>query len=129
MAALPQRRLPLPAVKKLLRPRLRPKKLRQKHLQKHLQRSAAIVLRFAGSLVWVPATNPAQQEIQQAVVDEFNASQDEIELVLEVVPFDAAKDTLSTQIASGNGPDVVGPVGVGGSNAYFGQWLDYDATD
>ncbi len=37
---------------------------------------------------------------------------------------DAAKDTLSTQIASGNGPDVVGPVGVGGSNAYFGQWLD-----
>ncbi len=27
-----------------------------------------------------------QQEIQQAVVDEFNASQDEIELVLEVVP-------------------------------------------
>ncbi len=69
-------------------------------------------------------TNPAQQEIQQAVVDEFNASQDEIELVLEVVPFDAAKDTLSTQIASGNGPDVVGPVGVGGSNAYFGQWMD-----
>jgi multiple sugar transport system substrate-binding protein len=69
-------------------------------------------------------TDPVQIEIQEEVVADFNASQDEIELVLEVVPFDAAKDTLSTQIASGSGPDIIGPVGWGGSNAYFGQWLD-----
>ncbi len=69
-------------------------------------------------------TDPEQVEIQEQVVSDFNASQDHIELVLEVVPFDAAKDTLSTQIASGSGPDVIGPVGWGGSNAYFGQWLD-----
>ncbi len=38
--------------------------------------------------------------------------------------YEAARDTLSTQIASGNGPDVVGPVGVGGAEAFHGQWLD-----
>jgi multiple sugar transport system substrate-binding protein len=31
---------------------------------------------------------------------------------------------LSTQIASGNAPDLVGPVGVGGLAAFQGQWLD-----
>ena len=42
----------------------------------------------------------------------------------EVVTYDAARDTLATQIASGNGPDIVGPVGVGGAEAFHGQWLD-----
>jgi multiple sugar transport system substrate-binding protein len=69
-------------------------------------------------------TNPEQVEIQEQVVADFNASQDEIELVLEIVPFDSAKDTLATQIASGSGPDIIGPVGWGGSNAFYGQWLD-----
>jgi multiple sugar transport system substrate-binding protein len=69
-------------------------------------------------------TNPEQVEIQEEVVADFNASQDHIELVLEIVPYDAARDTLATQIASGNGPDIIGPVGWGGSNAFFGQWLD-----
>ena len=48
----------------------------------------------------------------------------DIELVLEIVPYDSARDTLSTQIASGEGPDIVGPVGWGGSNDFYGQWLD-----
>src|SRR5215212_787891 len=39
-------------------------------------------------------TEPAQLPAQQKVVDDFNASQDAIELVLEVVPFDSARDTL-----------------------------------
>ncbi|PID84973.1 MAG: sugar ABC transporter substrate-binding protein [Chloroflexi bacterium] len=69
-------------------------------------------------------TDPEQVAIQEEVVADYNASQDAVELVLEVVPFDAAKDTLSTQIASGNGPDIIGPVGMGGSNAYYGQFLD-----
>lgn len=69
-------------------------------------------------------TDPAQIEVQEQVVADFNASQDGIELVLEVVPFDSARDALSTQIASGNGPDIIGPVGWGGSNAFYGQWLD-----
>ena len=69
-------------------------------------------------------TNPEQVDIQNEVVADFNASQDKIELVLDIVPYDAARDTLSTQIASGAGPDIVGPVGWGGSNDFYGQWLD-----
>lgn len=69
-------------------------------------------------------TDPNQVTVQEEVVSDFNASQDRIELVLEVVPYDSARDTLSTQIASGAGPDIVGPVGWGGSNDFFGQWLD-----
>jgi multiple sugar transport system substrate-binding protein len=61
---------------------------------------------------------------QQAVVDEFNASQDSIELVLEIVDNDAAYDTLATQIAAGNAPDIVGPVGIRGRDSFKGAWLD-----
>ena len=69
-------------------------------------------------------TDPNQITVQEQVVSDFNASQDRIELVLEVVPYDSARDTLATQIASGAGPDIIGPVGWGGSNAFYGQWLD-----
>jgi multiple sugar transport system substrate-binding protein len=69
-------------------------------------------------------TDPNQVTVQEEVVADFNASQDAIELVLEVVPYDSARDTLSTQIAAGAGPDIVGPVGWGGSNDFYGQWLD-----
>jgi multiple sugar transport system substrate-binding protein len=69
-------------------------------------------------------TDPVQVRAELAVVNAFNASQDKINLILEIVPYDSAKDVLSTQIASGNGPDIIGPVGWGGSNAFNGQWLD-----
>ena len=48
--------------------------------------------------------------------------------MLEIVPYDSARDTLSTQIDSGIGPDIVGPVGWGGSNDFYGQWLDLTAV-
>ncbi|HSN75485.1 MAG TPA: hypothetical protein VL334_10445, partial [Anaerolineae bacterium] len=69
-------------------------------------------------------TDPQQVAVQEEVVADFNASQDAIQLVLEIVPFNSGRDTLATQIASGAGPDIVGPVGWGGSNAFYGQWLD-----
>jgi multiple sugar transport system substrate-binding protein len=69
-------------------------------------------------------TQAEQIPAQEKVVEDFNASQDRIELVLEVVPNESARQTLATQIAAGAGPDIVGPVGWGGSNAFFGQWLD-----
>jgi len=69
-------------------------------------------------------TDPNQVTIEEAVVAAFNETHDDIELVLEVVPYDSAKDTLATQISAGAGPDIVGPVGWGGSNAFYGQWLD-----
>jgi len=69
-------------------------------------------------------TDAPQITTQEEVVADFNASQSEIQLILEIVPYNSARDTLSTQIASGAGPDIVGPVGWGGSNDFYGQWLD-----
>ena len=63
-------------------------------------------------------------EAQQAVVDEYNASQDKYTLVLEIVDNTSAYDTLATQIAAGNAPDIVGPVGIRGRDSFKGAWLD-----
>jgi multiple sugar transport system substrate-binding protein len=68
--------------------------------------------------------NPEQLPVEQKVVADFNASHPNIVLKFEVVTYDAARNTLATQIASGNGPDIVGPVGVGGGVAFNDQWLD-----
>jgi multiple sugar transport system substrate-binding protein len=65
-----------------------------------------------------------QVEAQNQVVADFNASQDDIELTINIVEFDVGRDVLSTLIAAGTSPDIVGPVGVGGSNAFADQWLD-----
>jgi len=70
-------------------------------------------------------TDAGQVDLELAVVDVFNATHQDITLKLEVVPYDSAKDTLATQIAAGVGPDVIGPVGWAGSNAFAGQWLDF----
>lgn len=69
-------------------------------------------------------TDPGQGDKQLAVVNDFNASQDKITLILEVVPYNSARDVLSTEIAAGQGPDIIGPVGWSGGNAFYGQWLD-----
>lgn len=61
---------------------------------------------------------------QQAVVDSFNASQSDIRLVLEIVDNAQAYDILATQIAAGNAPDIVGPVGIRGRSAFPGAWRD-----
>jgi multiple sugar transport system substrate-binding protein len=73
-------------------------------------------------------TNDQQIEAQNAVVEAFNASQSEIELVLNIgASFETSRDTISTLIAAGTPPDIVGPVGVGGSNAFADQWMDLQA--
>ena len=69
-------------------------------------------------------TNPDQIDPEKAVVEEFNKTHTDIQIELEVVAVKTAKDVLSTQIASGNAPDIVGPVGVAGSNAFAGSYLD-----
>jgi len=68
--------------------------------------------------------DPAQVTVENSVVQDFNASQDKIHLIMEVIPNASARDTISTEIAAGAGPDIVGPVGWIGSNAFGGQWLD-----
>ena len=67
---------------------------------------------------------PEQVEVEQAVADAFNAAHPNIHLTFEAVPYEGARDALATMIASGNGPDIVGPVGIGGAEAFHGQWLD-----
>lgn len=54
----------------------------------------------------------------------FNASQNEIELILEIVDNSQAFTTLATQISGGNAPDIVGPVGIRGRDSFKGAWLD-----
>jgi len=72
-------------------------------------------------------TDPVQLAAEASVVNDFNTTvgaEKKIQLIMEVVPYASAKDTLSTEIAAGNGPDIIGPVGWGGSNAFGGQWGD-----
>ena len=69
-------------------------------------------------------TAAIQIPVEQEVVDDYNASQSKVQLILEIVPNASAVDVLNTEIASGNGPDIIGPVGFTGSNSFHGQWLD-----
>jgi len=62
-----------------------------------------------------------QVAIDNEVVADFNASQDKIFLVDEIIP---DMDALAVEFAADAGPDIVGPVGWVGSNAFYGQWLD-----
>jgi len=68
--------------------------------------------------------DPAQIPIENQVVSDFNQSQDKILLTIEIIPNASAQDTLATQFAADNGPDIVGPIGWVGSNTFYGQWLD-----
>jgi len=77
-------------------------------------------------------------DAQEAVVENFNESQDEIELVLEIIANEQASDVLKTQIAAGNGPDIIGPVGIAGRAAFTDalqdiadliEVKDYDLSD
>ncbi len=67
---------------------------------------------------------PEQVAVEKQVVEAFNSSHPDIHVTFEAVPYAGANDALATEIASGNGPDIVGPVGIGGANAFHGQWLD-----
>ncbi|MBK8024868.1 MAG: extracellular solute-binding protein [Chloroflexi bacterium] len=70
-------------------------------------------------------TNEQQIAAQEQVVADFNAAHDDIELELILAASNqVAPDTLSTLIAGGTPPDIVGPVGVSGSNLFSRQWLD-----
>ena len=65
-----------------------------------------------------------QLPIEAKVVDDFNKSHPHIKLVFDHVAYSGARDAFATRLASGTPPDVVGPVGVGGAEAFRGQWLD-----
>lgn len=67
---------------------------------------------------------PQQIDAQNQVVEDFNATHDDIQLEIIIVDNTVAYDTLSTLISSNEAPDIVGPVGVDGSNAYNSYYLN-----
>jgi len=68
--------------------------------------------------------NPEEIEKEKAFVEKFNAENPQYKLVLDIVQNAVAYDVLKTQIASGNAPDIVGPVGIRGFYSFEGAWLD-----
>ncbi len=78
---------------------------------------------------------PNHIEVEQAVVDKFNNEHDpdhadyvagntDIVLSLEIYRNAVAYDTLATQIATGNAPDIIGPIGVRALQSFGDQLLD-----
>ncbi len=83
-------------------------------------------------------SQPAQIPAEKAFADKFNASQKDIQLIPIIVDNKYARDNLTAQIAAGNAPDIVGPVGTAGRAAFPGAWADltplikeanYDTSD
>ena len=69
-------------------------------------------------------TQPSQIVAEQAFAKAYNASQTDVYLRLAIVNNTQASDILKTQISSGSGPDIIGPVGVEGLNLFADQLLD-----
>jgi multiple sugar transport system substrate-binding protein len=67
---------------------------------------------------------PQQFAAEQAFVDKYNSSQKDAYISLEIYNNNVAANILKTQIAAGNGPDIIGPVGVEGLNLFRDQLLD-----
>ncbi|MDP9270745.1 MAG: extracellular solute-binding protein [Chloroflexota bacterium] len=66
----------------------------------------------------------SQLPIEAKVVADFNKTHSHIKLVFDHVAYDGARAAFATRLASGTPPDIVGPLGVGGAEAFRGQWLD-----
>ncbi len=67
---------------------------------------------------------PQQVATQTQVVNDFNASQSDVYISLEIYDNKVAGNILKTQIAAGNAPDIIGPVGVEGLNLFIDQLMD-----
>ncbi len=67
---------------------------------------------------------PEAVEVEKQVIEDWNSTHDDIKIAGEFVLYAQAYDTLAAEVAGGNPPDIVGPVGYGGANAFPEQWLD-----
>ena len=67
---------------------------------------------------------PDQIAAEMKVADDFNASQKEIYISVEIYDNRVASNQLQIEIAAGNPPDIIGPVGVEGLNIFRSQILD-----
>jgi multiple sugar transport system substrate-binding protein len=71
-------------------------------------------------------SQPDQIPLEKAFADKYNKSQTEIQLVPIIVDNKYARDNLTAQVAGGNAPDIVGPVGTAGRMAFPGAFLDLE---
>lgn len=69
---------------------------------------------------------PQQLQAESEFVNAFNASQKDVYIALEIYNNNVAANILKTQIAAGNPPDIIGPVGVEGLNLFRDQLLDLE---
>jgi ABC-type sugar transport system, periplasmic component len=69
-------------------------------------------------------TQPTQIAAEAAFADAYNASQKDVYLSLEIINNTQAGSILKTELAAGNAPDIIGPVGVEGLNLFADQLLD-----
>jgi multiple sugar transport system substrate-binding protein len=67
---------------------------------------------------------PQQLAAEANFVDAFNKAQKDVYISLEIYNNNVAGSILKTQIAAGNAPDIIGPVGVEGLNLFRDQLLD-----
>ncbi len=67
---------------------------------------------------------PEQIAAEQKFAADFNAAQSDVYLSVEIYDNSVAASTLQLQIASGNPPDIIGPVGVEGLNIFLDNLLD-----
>jgi multiple sugar transport system substrate-binding protein len=70
-------------------------------------------------------TSAAQIQPQDAWVNNYNSTnKDGIKITLDIVTNSDAFNTLKTDIAAGNAPDIIGPIGVKGRSIFKGLLLD-----
>jgi multiple sugar transport system substrate-binding protein len=67
---------------------------------------------------------PQQLAAESTFVNDFNNAQKDVYISLEIYDNKVAANILKTQIAAGNAPDIIGPVGVEGLNLFRDQLLD-----
>ncbi|MBN1679082.1 MAG: extracellular solute-binding protein [Anaerolineae bacterium] len=70
---------------------------------------------------------PYQQDAQNALADEWNATHDDIKVVFEYHDNTTARDELLTRVAAGDPPAIVGPAGVRTVYEISNMWADIGA--
>jgi multiple sugar transport system substrate-binding protein len=73
-------------------------------------------------------TDDNQRTDEDALAKLWNDAHPDIQIKFEYNDYSTARDVLLTQIAGGQAPDIVGPVGIGGLNSTGDLWADLGAN-
>jgi multiple sugar transport system substrate-binding protein len=69
-------------------------------------------------------TDEKQRNDQDALAKVWNDQHPDIQIKFEYNDYATSREVLLTQVAAGNVPDIVGPVGIGGLNSTGDLWAD-----